>query len=164
MLMRIAGIVPESIVDGPGFRLAVFVQGCPHNCEGCHNPESHAFDGGRMIDTAEIIKAMNDNILLDGITLTGGEPFCQPEACAELARAAHEAGLNVWAYSGWTYEQLRDQISSDVLAEIDVLVDGPYRQDLRTLGLPWRGSSNQRIIDVKRSTAEGRAKEIGGAT
>ena len=90
MKLRIAGLVNDSIVDGPGFRLAVFTQGCPHNCPGCHNPETHDFNGGSDMDTAEIILTMEDNPLLDGVTLTGGDPFCQPEACLEVARAAHK--------------------------------------------------------------------------
>ena len=92
MKIRLAGLVNDSIVDGPGLRLAVFAQGCPHHCPGCHNPQSHDFDGGTLRDTAEVIAVMRDNPLLDGITLTGGEPFAQPEACAEVARAAHAAG------------------------------------------------------------------------
>lgn len=103
MLIRIAGITQDSIVDGPGLRLAVFVQGCPHNCHGCHNPETHDFAGGRLIDTDEIIAMMDGNPLLSGITLTGGEPFCQPDACIELAKAARERGLSVWIYTGYTY-------------------------------------------------------------
>lgn len=150
MLIRIAGLVNDSIVDGPGIRLAVFTQGCPHNCDGCHNPETHDFGGGKIIDTAEIIKMMEENPLLDGITLTGGEPFCQTDACAELARAAHRLGRNVWAYSGWTYEQLvKGCYYLRLLNEIDVLIDGPYIQKLRTLDLPWRGSRNQRLIRIR---------------
>ena len=106
MNMRIAGIVNDSIVDGPGLRLAIFAQGCPHHCPGCHNPESHDFAGGSDMDTEKIIARMDANPLLDGITLTGGEPFEQPEACRILADAAHARGLNVWAYSGYTFEQL----------------------------------------------------------
>lgn len=161
MNIRIAGIVDESIVDGPGFRLAVFTQGCPHNCEGCHNPESHAFDGGKIMDTADIIKNMQDNILLDGITLTGGDPFCQPAPCIELAKAAHAAGLTVWAYSGWTYDELcADAEQRALLSEVDVLIDGPFILAQRTLDKRFMGSKNQRAIDVKRSLAEGRAIEF----
>lgn len=161
MEIRIAGLVNDSIVDGPGFRLAVFTQGCPHNCEGCHNPETHDFSGGRLMDTADIVKIMQDNPLLDGMTLTGGDPFCQPEAGAELARRAHESGLNVWAYSGWTYEEIAaDPEMSKMLKEIDVLVDGPFVLAQRTLDKRFMGSKNQRAIDVKRSLAESRAVEI----
>lgn len=152
MLMRIAGIVPESIVDGPGFRLAVFVQGCPHGCEGCHNPETHDFAAGTLIDTDEIVSMM-DNPILDGITLSGGEPFCQPEACIELVRAAKVRGLNVWVYTGYTFDEvvLRGSLERSLLELADVLVDGPYIQTLRTLDAPWRGSKNQRLIDVQKT-------------
>lgn len=161
MEIRVAGLVNDSIVDGPGFRLAVFTQGCPHNCEGCHNPETHDFNGGTLIDTAEIVKMMQDNPLLDGITLTGGDPFCQPLACMELAKAAHKMGLNVWAYSGWTYEEITsDHDMSKMLKEIDVLVDGPFILAQRTLDKRFMGSRNQRAVDVKRSLSEGRAVEI----
>lgn len=158
MLVRIAGIVQESIVDGPGFRLAVFFQGCPHHCEGCHNPETHSVFEGKLINIGEII-AMMDNPLLDGVTLTGGEPFWQMAAGKKIAKAAHKRGLNVWVYSGWTFERLLQLVGSETFEDIDVLVDGSYKKELRTLDLPWRGSSNQRIIDVKRSIAEGRTIE-----
>ncbi len=150
MTLRIAGITNDSIVDGTGIRLAIFTQGCPHNCKGCHNPETHDFNGGTLIDTDEIIAMMEDNPLLDGITLTGGEPFCQLEQCIVLARAAHSFGLNVWAYSGWTVEEiLADAEKIALLREVDVLIDGRYIQELRTLDLPWRGSKNQRMVMVK---------------
>ena len=161
MEIRIAGLVNDSIVDGPDFRLAVFTQGCPHNCEGCHNPETHNFSGGKMMDTAEIVRLMQDNPLLDGITLTGGDPFCQPLPCIELARAAHKMGLSVWAYSGWTYDELlADPEMSELLRETDVLVDGPFVLAQRTLDKRFMGSRNQRAVDVKRSLAEGSAVEI----
>ena len=99
MQMRIAGTINDSIVDGPGFRFTVFTQGCPHHCPGCHNPKTHDFEGGKLADTQEIIEKFRKNELLDGITLSGGEPLCQSEACRVLARAAHESGLNVWCYT-----------------------------------------------------------------
>jgi len=161
MQIRIAGIVEESIVDGPGFRLAVFTQGCPHHCPGCHNPQTHDFEGGKWMETSDIAAIATDNPLLDGITFSGGEPFCQPEACAEIAREARKAGLNIWSYSGYTFEQLLDGKPEyrSLLDELDVLVDGPYIQEKRTLDMRFRGSSNQRLIDVKRSLAEGRVME-----
>jgi len=160
MQIRISGIVDESIVDGPGFRMAVFVQGCPHDCPGCHNPQTHAFDAGTWMDTADIARRATENPLLDGITLTGGEPFCQPQACADLAERARAAGLNVWGYSGWTYEQLLQKPECMALLQrLDVLVDGRFMQEQRTLELRFRGSSNQRLIDVQRSLAAGRAIE-----
>ena len=161
MQIRLYGLVNDSIVDGPGFRLAVFTQGCPHNCEGCHNPESHAFDGGYLSDTDEIIKTMKENILLDGITLTGGDPFCQPEACGVLADAAHASGLNVWAYSGWTYDELlKNGERSELLKKCDVLVDGPFILAQRTLEKRFMGSKNQRAIDVQASLKAGQVIEI----
>lgn len=150
MTIRIAGIHNDSIVDGPGIRLAVFTQGCPHNCKGCHNPHTHAFDGGYAMKVADIIRIMKDNPLLDGLTLSGGEPFSQPEPCARLACAAHALGLNVWAYSGWTLEQLKAKPeTTPLLNEIDVLIDGPYIEAQRSLDLAWRGSTNQRLIKLR---------------
>lgn len=162
MKIRISGIVNDSVVDGPGFRLAVFTQGCPHHCAGCHNPQTHDFEGGREIDTQEIIEKLRGNPLLDGITLSGGEPFCQGAACAELASAAHALGLNVWTYSGYTYEQLLagDAEQRALLAETDVLVDGLFVLPQRTLELRFRGSANQRLIDVKASAAAGSAQPV----
>lgn len=146
MLIRIAGIAQDSIVDGEGIRLTIFVQGCPHHCPGCHNPETHDFNGGRDIDTADIIAMMDANPLLDGVTLSGGEPFCQPEACIEIAAAAHLKGLNVWCYTGYTLEELEGH---PLLDEVDVLVDGRYMEEQRTLELPFRGSRNQRIVVLR---------------
>ena len=162
MRIRIFGIANDSIVDGPGLRLTVFTQGCPHGCPGCHNPQSHDFAGGREMDTEEILKMMRDNPLLDGVTLSGGEPFCQSEACLEIAKAAHAAGLNVWGYSGYTFEQLLEKSEcASLLAELDVLVDGPFVLAKRSLECPWRGSTNQRLIDVQASLREGKAVERG---
>lgn len=161
MDIRIAGLVNDSIVDGPGFRYAIFTQGCPHNCPGCHNPETHSFTGGKCVDTREIIENFRKNPLLDGITLTGGDPFCQPAPCAELARAAHESNLNVWAYSGYLFEEiLADPAMRAMLEEVDVLVDGPFLLAQRTLSLRFRGSKNQRLIDVRRSLESGAAVEF----
>ncbi len=156
MNMRIAGIVNDSIVDGPGLRLAIFAQGCPHHCPGCHNPESHDFAGGSDMDTEKIIARMDANPLLDGITLTGGEPFEQPDACRILADAAHARGLNVWAYSGYTFEQLCAVPEKRRLLEAcDVLVDGPFLLEERSLDLRFRGSKNQRVLKVSELLAGG---------
>ena len=164
MDIRIAGIVDDSIVDGPGFRLAVFTQGCPHDCPGCHNPDTHPFDGGKPDTTERIISQMLQNPLLDGVTLTGGDPFCQSAACAEIAEAAKKHGLNVWAYSGWTYEQLTEKAKTEpdvarLLNTTDILVDGPFILKQRTLELRFRGSKNQRLIDVPASLKNGQAVE-----
>ena len=158
MKFRIFGTAEDSIVDGPGIRNVVFVQGCPHHCEGCHNPESHDFQGGREADTAEIIAQMKGNPLLDGLTLSGGEPMCSPEACAELAAAAKASGLSVWCYTGYTWEFLMregDPRRLELLRRLDVLVDGPFLLAERSLELKFCGSRNQRLIDVPKSLQAG---------
>ena len=160
MEIRLAGLVNDSIVDGPGFRLTVFTQGCPHDCPGCHNPETHDFGGGKMYDVEKVIETFRENILLDGVTFSGGDPFCQSDKCAVIARAAKESRLNVWAYSGWTYEELLENSKTDTsimdfLSYVDVLVDGPFILAQRTLELRFRGSKNQRLIDVPASLAKG---------
>ena len=148
--MRIHRTMHDSIVDGPGLRFVVFTQGCPHRCPGCHNPETHDPTGGTEISVEEVIADMLRNPLTDGLTLTGGEPFLQVEDCAKIARAAKVAGLNVWCYSGWTLEELQARPEAEVLLkEIDVLVDGPYVEAQRSLRLQWRGSENQRLIELK---------------
>ncbi|MBR0061265.1 MAG: anaerobic ribonucleoside-triphosphate reductase activating protein [Selenomonadaceae bacterium] len=155
--------MPESFVDGDGIRFAIFMQGCLRNCAGCHNPETHAVDGGRLIDTAEIISAIKKNPLLDGITLTGGEPFLQVDAANELARAAKSLGLSVWCYTGFNFEDLPPEV--ELLKNIDVLIDGEFIESLRDLELQFRGSHNQRIIDLKKTRAQNKIvlwSEIGG--
>lgn len=150
MKLRIAGIVDDSIVDGEGVRLTVFTQGCPHHCHGCHNPQTWSLDGGHEIDTEDIVEKLKANPLLSGITFSGGEPFLQPAPLADLARAAHSLGLDVWSYTGFTLEELEKHTNvQQLLNEVDVLVDGPYVETLRDLTLRFRGSSNQRIIDLK---------------
>lgn len=158
MEIRIAGTVDDSIVDGPGFRYTVFTQGCSHHCPGCHNPETHDFAGGRTVDTDAIVAQMRANPLLDGLTLSGGDPMEQPAPCAELARQAHALGLNVWCYTGYTLEQLLQEAAPDrmaLLRETDVLVDGPFLLAQRSLELKYCGSRNQRLIDVKKTLAAG---------
>lgn len=160
MLIRVAGTVNDSIVDGPGLRYTVFAQGCPHGCPGCHNPGTHDAMGGKMADTDALLAEMEENPLLDGLTLSGGEPFLQPAACAELARGAKKRGLNVWAYSGFTFEELTQKKEAGIdalLSLIDVLVDGRFVLSLRSLELSYMGSANQRLIDVPASLREGRA-------
>ena len=163
--MRIAGLVQDSIVDGPGLRFTVFTQGCPHRCEGCHNPETHAPDGGTEMPVSEVIKKMTSNPLTDGVTLSGGDPFFQARDCAVLAKAAHEKGLNVWTYTGYTFEALLEMAKADedvsaLLQESDVLIDGPFLLAERSLNLKWRGSKNQRILDVSKSLSNGCAVEL----
>lgn len=154
MLIRIAGLVPESFVDGAGIRYAIFMQGCLRNCEGCHNPNTHDLRGGYLVDTSTIIADFKHNRLLNGITLTGGEPLLQIEPALEIARAAKLFGLNVWLYTGYTFETLNLD-ARRLLNFVDFVVDGAFDITQRDLDLPFRGSRNQRIIDVKNSFARG---------
>ena len=156
--MRIASTVSDSIVDGPDLRFTVFTQGCPHRCPGCHNPETHDPAGGREVSLEELAEQMGKNPLTDGLTLSGGEPFCQGAACAALARLARERGLNVWVYTGYTYERLLEGElpgALDLLEQTDVLVDGPFLLAQKSYQALFRGSTNQRLIDVKKSRAAG---------
>lgn len=151
--LRLYGVVTDSIVDGPGYRTAIFTQGCPHHCPGCHNPESHNPEGGTVWTLDKIEQKFTGNPLLSGITLSGGEPFAQPAGCAALAKRAHQKGLNVWTYTGYTYEKLLEMARenpaiTDLLAQTDVLVDGPFILTERSLELAFRGSRNQRLIDL----------------
>lgn len=150
MLIRIAGLVPESFVDGNGIRFAIFMQGCLRNCPGCHNPGTHDPKGGKVFDTGEIIARFKEATLLDGITLTGGEPLLQIAAARELALAAKMFSLNVWLYTGFTYEHL-PPAAEPLIELVDVLVDGEFIFSQRDLDLKFRGSRNQRLIDVQES-------------
>lgn len=157
--VRIAGIINDSIVDGPGFRLVVFAQGCRHNCPGCHNPHTHDFKGGTTVDIEEIIQILKGNPLLDGLTISGGEPFEQAEALGELAGWAGRLGYNIMTYTGYTFEHIiknRNTVEGwdKLLRSTDILVDGRFEVSRRNLLLKFRGSENQRIIDVKRSIIE----------
>lgn len=150
----ISDIINDSIVDGKGMRLTVFTQGCPHNCKGCHNPQTHDFNGGKIVDTDSIIKIAIENPLLDGITLSGGEPFMQPEACLDIAIKAKKHGLNIWTYTGFTFEEIinsNDNKKIELLKNTDILVDGKFIEEQRSLDILFCGSRNQRIIDIKKT-------------
>ena len=160
--LRIAGIVPASVVDGPGFRYTVFTQGCRHNCRGCHNPQTHDFNGGYYVDTDDLFNEMMSDPLIKGMTFSGGDPFEQPAPLAELAKKARAAGKDIIVYTGYTFEQLLSRAESDpdtdaLLKQTDVLIDGPFVLEKLNLELKFRGSENQRIIDVPRSIASGKA-------
>ena len=158
MKIRIAGRVVDSIVDGPGMRYALFTQGCPRACPGCHNPQTHDPKGGFETTTEEILKEIDSNPLLDGVTFSGGDPFMQPKPLVELAKELKKSNLNVITYTGYRWEELVDANDPDWNALIqasDVIVDGPFVQSLHDWKLKYTGSSNQRIIDVKRTLTQG---------
>ena len=147
--IRIAGIVPESVTDGPGVRFVIFTQGCPHRCPGCHNPHTHDPNGGYEIGIDDILDQIRQNPLLDGVTFSGGEPFLQAANLAAIARACHEINLTVMTYTGFLHEEILSNDNADwqtLLRETDILVDGPFVQELATMSLSFRGSSNQRMI------------------
>lgn len=152
MKIRIAGTVNDSIVDGPGLRFTVFTQGCNHKCPGCHNPHTHDLEGGYLITIDEIIEQIKRNPLLDGLTISGGEPFLQSEALGELAKRVRDMNLTVITYTGFVMEQLMQKKECQELIEnTHILIDGPFIQEQKSLALLFRGSKNQRVIDVQKS-------------
>ena len=158
--LRIAGTVGESIVDGPGIRYTVFTQGCPHHCAGCHNPQTHDFEGGKLFSVETLLGDICRNPLVSGVTFSGGEPFCQPEPLHALALELKRRGKHLMAYSGYTFEELLEQENPFVrklLEQLDLLVDGRYIEAERDLELRFRGSANQRVLDVPASLAAGTA-------
>lgn len=149
-LLRVSGIVEESIVDGPGLRYVVFTQGCPHHCKGCHNPQTHSFEGGFLLSAEAALAQLQENPLLSGITLSGGEPFEQAQALCAIAEGAKALGKTVMTYTGYVFEDLlaRNDCWTDRLLDLtDILVDGPYKEEQRDLELQFRGSANQRLLD-----------------
>lgn len=150
--INVFGITKESIVDGKGFRYALFVQGCPHKCKGCHNMDSWKMGAGTIMDTDEIFADFIKNPLLSGMTLSGGEPFMQAEKLIPLAKKVREMGKNIWTYSGFTIEEIMADcvpFANELLKVTDVLVDGKFILEQKNLELSFRGSENQRVIDVK---------------
>lgn len=159
--IRIAGYVDDSIVDGPGIRFTIFTQGCAHHCFNCHNPETWAFDKGKDVDIDELISKIKRNPLLQGITLSGGDPLYQVNACLELVKKVKElnSDLDIIIYTGFTFEELADNFkkNNDLLSLLklsDILIDGKYEDSLRDLTLRFRGSSNQRVINLKKTFLE----------
>lgn len=161
-MVKLAGIVTDSIVDGPGLRATLFAQGCPHHCPGCHNPETWTFEGGQELDTEQLLDIVGRNPMCRGVTFSGGEPFAQAEGFCELAEALKGRDYEVASYSGYSFEALLDGTPGQraLLRRLDVLIDGPFLQTERSLELAFRGSRNQRILDVPKSLAAGRAVPI----
>ncbi|SEF97074.1 anaerobic ribonucleoside-triphosphate reductase activating protein [Caloramator fervidus] len=152
MKIRIAGIEKESFVDGPGIRYAIFAQGCSHNCKGCHNPSTHDFNKGVLMDVEDIYNDILKRRFIDGVTFTGGDPFFQAEAFSYLANMLKKHNYHIIAYSGFYFDDLiKEDKYLNLLKNIDILIDGPFILKERDLKLKFRGSRNQRIIDVKRS-------------
>ncbi len=155
MKIRLAADLQEdSIVDGKGIRTVIWTQGCSHNCPYCHNPQTHDFNAGELVELDDVIEALENLTGQDGVTFSGGDPMFQPRECAILAKKVHELGMNVWAYTGFTYEELLEKGNKDILEflnDIDVLIDGRFEIDKKSMDLEFRGSSNQRIIDVPKS-------------
>ena len=166
MKIRLAAdIQTDSIVDGEGIRTVIWTQGCKHNCKGCHNPETHSFEKGFLVDTEDLKKQILSVKNQDGVTLSGGDPMFQPEASAEIAKFCQENGLNVWCYTGFTVEELlkTSEINPQLktlLENIDVLVDGKFKQEEKSLNLYFKGSKNQRVLDMKETLKQNKAVEI----
>ncbi len=156
MKLRLAGTVNDSIVDGPGLRFTIFVQGCPHKCFGCHNAHTHDFSGGSDSTTEELLQKIISNPLLDGVTFSGGEPFCQAEPLYVLGKELKNKGYNIITYTGYTFEYLLNNSNienfyKELLSVTDFLIDGRFEADKMSLELKFKGSSNQRILDCKKS-------------
>lgn len=160
-MLDLSGIVSDSIVDGPGIRTTIFCQGCPHHCPGCHNPETWAFGCGTPMEEETLVGIVRSNPLCRGVTFSGGEPFAQAAGFARLAKLLKAKGYEVASYSGYTFEELLrgSEDQRELLRSIDILIDGPFLRDRKSLEIAFRGSTNQRILDVKKSLAAGQAVE-----
>jgi anaerobic ribonucleoside-triphosphate reductase activating protein len=158
-MLNLSGIAGDSIVDGPGIRTTFFSQGCPHHCPGCHNPETWSFQGGTPMEETELLEIVETNPLCRGVTFSGGEPFSQAQGFAKLGRLLKEKGYEVASYSGYTFEELLEgtEDQKDLLSVLDVLIDGPFLLSERSLELNFRGSRNQRVLNVPESLRAGKA-------
>lgn len=155
MQIRLAAdLQTDSIVDGIGIRTVIWTQGCSHNCAYCHNPETHDFKGGELVELEDVIERLENLKGQTGVTFSGGDPMFQAKECAILAKKTHDLGMNVWAYTGFTFEEILNMGNKDILdflSNIDVLVDGKFKIEEKSFDLEFRGSRNQRIIDVPKS-------------
>lgn len=159
-MIRLSGIIHESLVNGPGIRRVFFSQGCKHNCKECFNPETHSFDGGELRDMDELIEDLRSNPIIGGVTFSGGDPFEQADKFSYMAQRIKELGLNIWCYTGYKFEYILNNLKDNeawdkLINNIDVLVDGRFEITLRDESIKYRGSSNQRVIDVKSSLSIG---------
>ena len=160
-MLDLSGIVSDSIVDGPGIRTTIFSQGCPHHCPGCHNPETWDFGCGTVVEEERLVQIVQSNPLCRGVTFSGGEPFAQAAGFAKLAKLLKAQGYEVASYTGYTFEELLEGSGDQrqLLEAIDILIDGPFLLAEKSLEIPFRGSKNQRILDVPASIAAGKALE-----
>lgn len=154
--LRLGGVTANSVVDGPGLRTVIFLQGCPRHCPGCHNEKLLEPTGGREVTVEEAVQEIKAQIspITQGITLSGGDPLLQPEAAYHLANQLKQElpHLDLWLYTGYTYDQVKEL---PVLELVDVLVDGPFLLEQKDLALVFRGSANQRLINVKKTRESG---------
>jgi len=158
--LKISGTINDSIVDGPGLRFTIFTQGCPHNCPGCHNPQTHPFKGGKTLSLKKFKKAILENPLLSGVTFSGGDPICQAKALLPFAKFVKERGLELACYTGYLFEQLNNDnipYAKELLSYIDILIDGKFVLSQKSLNIRYKGSRNQRTIDVQSSLKENKA-------
>lgn len=155
-MIRVLDIIEDTMVDGPGFRTSIYCAGCGHQCPNCHNPQSWDFDGGREMSTQQLLKIIMEDPFAN-VTFSGGDPMYQAAGFTELARAVHEhTNKDIWCFTGFTYESLIQDDQRELLEQIDVLVDGPFIERLKDPDLLFRGSKNQRLIDVPASLYEGK--------
>lgn len=146
----------DSVVDGPGLRTVIWCQGCQHHCPECHNPATHSLTGGFLKDADLLLKEVLAAEMQSGVTFSGGEPMLQPETCAYIAKVLKANGLNIWCYTGFTWEELQEDLAClEFLRSIDVLTDGKFMEALKSYDLSFCGSANQRVIDVQKSLQSG---------
>ena len=155
-----ADLLVDSIVDGPGLRAVLWTQGCAHHCKNCQNPETWDFNGGGLVPLDDVYEAIDELEYQTGLTISGGDPMYQPEQCLKVAAYAKKKGLNVWVYTGFTFEELmelskKNPVYREFLEEIDILVDGRFKEEEKDLSLLFRGSRNQRLIDIKKTLSSG---------
>lgn len=158
MKVNLAGVKKDSVVDGPGIRYVIFAQGCKHNCRGCHNPSTHSFNINNEMDVDDLIEEIKSLKYIDGVTFSGGDPFYQPKEFAYIAKRLKENNIHIISYSGFTFESLyKNKETKELLENIDVLIDGPFIDNKKSLKLAFRGSENQRVVSVKESIKNRRA-------